>query len=133
MAAPATVTTNGSVAAEVTVGTSQKLIFRETSDQLASYDGHHVAIYISDFSGPHRKMVERGIVSEESNPYQYRFVEIVDPESGKTLFEIGSITKVFTGLLLALEVTKGSMKLESSSETGCSTRRTLLKRWHLGT
>ena len=88
MAAPATVTTNGSVAAEVTVGTSQRLIFRETSDQLASYDGHHVAIYISDFSGPHRKMVERGIVSEESNPYQYRFVEIADPESGKTLFEI---------------------------------------------
>ena len=33
-------------------------------------------------------MVERGIVSEESNPYQYRFVDITDPESGKVMFEI---------------------------------------------
>jgi hypothetical protein len=88
MAALAQVVTNGSVAAEVTMGTSQKLVFRETADALPSYDGHHIAIYISDFSGPHRKMVERGIVSEESNPYQYRFVDITDPESGKVMFEI---------------------------------------------
>jgi catechol-2,3-dioxygenase len=88
MGAPATVTRNGTAVAEVKVGTSQKLIFRETDDQLETYDGHHVAIYISDFAGPHRKMVERGILSEESNPYQYRFVEITDPESGKVMFEI---------------------------------------------
>jgi len=88
MGAPAAVTRNGTAVAEVKVGTSQKLIFRETDDQLATYDGHHVAIYISDFAGPHRKMVERGILSEESNPYQYRFVEITDPESGKVMFEI---------------------------------------------
>jgi catechol-2,3-dioxygenase len=88
MGAPATVTRNGTAVAEVKVGTSQKLIFRETDDQLATYDGHHVAIYISDFAGPHRKMVERGILSEESNPYQYRFVDITDPESGKVMFEI---------------------------------------------
>ncbi|HEV8616123.1 MAG TPA: hypothetical protein VGU22_11585 [Methylomirabilota bacterium] len=88
MGAPATVTRNGSAVAEVKVGTSQKLIFRETDDQLEAYDGHHVAIYINDFSGPHRKMVERGILSEESNPYQYRFVDITDPESGKVMFEI---------------------------------------------
>ena len=88
MGAPATVTRNGSAVTEVAVGTAQKLIFRETDDQIAPYDGHHVAIYISDFSGPHRKMVERGILSEESNPYQYRFVEITDPESGKVMFEL---------------------------------------------
>ena len=88
MAAPARVATNGSVAAEVTVGTSQKLIFRETAEALENYDGHHIAIYIADFSGPHRRMVERGIVSEESNPYQYRFVEITDPDNGKVMFEI---------------------------------------------
>jgi len=88
MNAPSKVVTNGSVAAEVPMGTSQKVIFRETADALPSYDGHHIAIYISDFSGPHRKMVERGIVSEESNPYQYRFVDITDPESGKVMFEI---------------------------------------------
>jgi len=88
MDARAKVVSNGSVAAEVTMGTSQKLVFRETADALPSYDGHHIAIYISDFSGPHRKMVERGIVSEESNPYQYRFVDITDPESGKVMFEL---------------------------------------------
>ena len=88
MDARAKVVSNGSVAAEVTMGTSQKLVFRETADALPSYDGHHIAIYISDFSGPHHKMVERGIVSEESNPYQYRFVDITDPESGKVMFEI---------------------------------------------
>ena len=76
------------VTAEVKVGTSQKLVFRETDEQIPPYDGHHIAIYINDFSGPHRRMLERGIVSEESNPYQYRFVDIVDPESGKVMFEL---------------------------------------------
>jgi hypothetical protein len=86
--APSCVVSNGSVAAEVGVGTSQKLIFRETNEPLDPYDGHHIAVYIADFSGPHKKMLERGIVSEESNPYQYRFVDIVDPDTGKVLFEI---------------------------------------------
>jgi catechol 2,3-dioxygenase-like lactoylglutathione lyase family enzyme len=88
MNAPAKVVSNGSVAAEVPMGASQTVIFRETADAIPKYDGHHIAIYIADFSGPHDKMVERGIVSEESNPYQYRFVEITDPESGKVMFEI---------------------------------------------
>jgi len=86
--APSCVVSNGSVAAEVGVGTSQKLIFRETNEPLDPYDGHHIAVYIADFSGPHKKMLERGVVSEESNPYQYRFVDIVDPDNGKVLFEI---------------------------------------------
>src|SRR4029450_4754578 len=53
--APARVTHNGCVAAEVTVGTSQKLIFKETDDQIEPYDGHHIAIYINHFTGPHNK------------------------------------------------------------------------------
>jgi len=88
MNAPAQVVTNGTVAAEVAVGTAQKLVFRETNEPLEYYDGHHIAIYIADFSGPHRKMLECGIVSEESNPYQYRFVDITDPETGKVMFEL---------------------------------------------
>jgi hypothetical protein len=88
MNAPARVVSNGRIAAEVPMGASQTVIFRETADAIPKYDGHHIAIYIADFSGPHDKMVERGIVSEESNPYQYRFVEITDPESGKVMFEI---------------------------------------------
>jgi hypothetical protein len=88
MGAPAQVVRNGSVATEVKVGTSQKLIFRETNEPLEFYDGHHIAIYVADFSGPHKRMLERGIISEESNPYQYRFVEITDPENGKAMFEL---------------------------------------------
>ncbi|MBI1847381.1 MAG: hypothetical protein HY294_09845 [Candidatus Rokubacteria bacterium] len=99
--APAGVVDDGEGrAARVVAGNVQTLTFRE-SDQLTPYDGHHIAIYISDFSGPHRKMVERGIVSEESNDYQYRFKDIVDLDSGTVLFtvehEVRSMTHPMVG------------------------------------
>jgi catechol 2,3-dioxygenase-like lactoylglutathione lyase family enzyme len=56
--------------------------------RIAPYDGHHVAVYISNFSDPHAWLVERGLLTEESNPYQYRFQVIADPESGGRLSEI---------------------------------------------
>jgi hypothetical protein len=64
------------------------LIIRETEAPIPAFDGHHIAIYIADFSGPHRFLKERNLVTEESNPFQYRFKDIVDPDSGKLLFEI---------------------------------------------
>ncbi len=79
---------NGGAVARVTVGYGQQLVFRETEAALSPYDGHHIAIYISDFSGPHAWLAERGLVTEESGPYQYRFQDIVDPDSGRRLFEI---------------------------------------------
>ncbi len=89
LGAPATVSReNGAAAARVVVGYGQQLVFRETGAALPPYDGHHIAIYISDFSGPHAWLAERGLVSEESNPYQYRFKDIVDPDGGRRLFEI---------------------------------------------
>jgi len=72
----------------VRVGVGQNLVFRETDRALPEYDGHHVAIYVADFSGPYRRLLERGLIFEESNRWQYRFKEIVDPESGKHLFTI---------------------------------------------
>ena len=75
-------------AAIVPVGRNQVLIFRESDGPTPAYDGHHIAIYIADFSGPHRFLNERKLITEESNPYQYRFTDIVDPEGGKKLFEI---------------------------------------------
>ena len=74
--------------ASVPSGRHQVMLFRETAAALPKFDGHHVAIYISDFSGPHRFLAERGLVTEESNDYQYRFVTIVDPDSNEPLFEI---------------------------------------------
>lgn len=85
--APASVI-DGGTAASVVVGPSQSLIFRETSEPIAAYDGHHVAIYVADFSSPHRFLAERGLISEESDAHQYRFRHLVDPLTGARLFEI---------------------------------------------
>jgi hypothetical protein len=75
-------------AARIGVGYRQEMVFRETDAAIPPYDGHHVAIYIANFSGPHGWLLERGLVTEESNPYQYRFQVITDPESGRQLSEI---------------------------------------------
>jgi predicted enzyme related to lactoylglutathione lyase len=72
----------------VTAGTGQNLFFRETERPIPSYDQHHIALYINDFSGPHRRLKERGLIIQESDQHQYRFQDIVDPESGKVLFTI---------------------------------------------
>jgi len=74
--------------ARVTVGAHQELIFRETSAPIPPYDGHHLQIYIANFSAPHRWLLERGLITEESNWYQYRFQDIVDPDSGRVLFTV---------------------------------------------
>ena len=74
--------------ARAAVGAGQHLIFRETDAAAPAFDGHHVAIYLADFSGPHRRLLERGLVTEESDQHQYRFENIVDMESGRVLFTI---------------------------------------------
>jgi catechol 2,3-dioxygenase-like lactoylglutathione lyase family enzyme len=74
--------------ARVCAGIVQNLLFRETGRPIPEYDGHHVAIYVADFSGPYRRLLERGLIFEESNRYQYRFKDIVDPQTGKLLFTI---------------------------------------------
>jgi hypothetical protein len=89
LGAPAAVDrSNGGAAARVTVGPHQELIFRETADPIPPYDGHHIQIYIASFSAPHRWLAERGLITEESNWYQYRFENIIDPETGRVLFTI---------------------------------------------
>ncbi len=89
MKAPYTLTqgNNGGVA-HVKVGRDQELIFRETADPLPDYDGHHIAIYVSNFSGPHKFLCERDLITQESDAHQYRFEDIVHPETGKFLFKI---------------------------------------------
>ena len=82
--------------AVITVGRAQQLFFRESEDKLPAYDGHHLQLYLADFSGPHRFLQERGLITEESNQWQYRFRNIVDPADGRLLHtlehEIRSIT-----------------------------------------
>lgn len=74
--------------ARVKVGKDQYLQFRETAAPQAEFDGHHVQIYITNFSGPYRRLLERGLISQEDNQYQYRFRDIIDPKSGKHLFTV---------------------------------------------
>ena len=78
----------GRPAARVVIGQEQAIEYRESDAPPAPYDGHHLAVYVADFSGPHRRLLERGLISEESDASQYRFQHIVDPSSGEELFEI---------------------------------------------
>ena len=74
--------------ARISVGMEQELVFRETKAKLAPYDGHHIQVYVANFSGPHRELLERGLITEESNQHQYRFDSIVDLKTGKPLIQI---------------------------------------------
>jgi hypothetical protein len=94
--APASVTNGDGAVARVTTGKDQYLQFRETDRPLPDFDEHHIAVYIVDFSGPHRRLKERNLVNREDNQYQYRFRDIVDLDSGGALYtaehEVRSLT-----------------------------------------
>ena len=92
---------DGAAAAFVAAGHRQSLVFRETDAVQPAYDGHHLQIYVADFSGPHEKLNERGLVSEESNQHQYRFQNIVDPDNGDLLFELEHEVRSMTHPLYA--------------------------------
>jgi hypothetical protein len=72
-------------AARVDIGTHQWLTFRETKGSIPPYDGHHIAIYVANFSGPYEFLKARDLIMEEPMNHQFRFKEIVDPESGERL------------------------------------------------
>ena len=70
----------------VQIGRSQSLNFRETEKPVASYDGHHIAVYVANFSGPYEYLKSRSLISEDVRNHQFRFKEIVDPQDGQTVF-----------------------------------------------
>lgn len=82
--APAAINKN---TCEVRIGREQLLKFK-ASKSSQEYDGHHIAIYTTNFSGPYNALKKRKLVVEESDQHQYRFNHIVDPESGEVLFEL---------------------------------------------
>tara|TARA_B100000519_G_scaffold202091_1_gene219421 strand:+ start:2044 stop:2910 length:867 start_codon:yes stop_codon:yes gene_type:complete len=69
-------------------GKRQALIFREFESPQRQYDRHHIAIYIADFSGPHLRLDEMGLITEESNESQYRFDSITDLKTGNKLYDL---------------------------------------------
>ena len=80
---------NGLQTAVVKIGLEQSIAFSENDlDRISTYDGHHIAIYVADFSDPHHKIESNGFITEESNEWQYRFESIYDPLTKVALFEL---------------------------------------------
>ena len=75
-------------AASVNAGDGQRLYFRETAQALPPYDGHHIQIYIADFSGPYRKLVERQLLTRETDAHEWRFRQIVDLDTNDAVFSV---------------------------------------------
>ncbi len=55
---------------------------------MPDYDGHHIAIYIANFSGPFQYLEERNLVTEGIRNHQFRFQDIVDPDTGVPVFKL---------------------------------------------
>jgi hypothetical protein len=72
----------------VKIGRDQALLFHETKKSLRPYDGHHIAIYVANFSRPYGYLNNRNLISEEVRNHQFRFKDIVDPENGETIFTL---------------------------------------------
>ena len=78
---------DGARRAEVSLGQYQRLVFKESND-VPDYDGHHIAIYVANFSRPYTYLADRGLITEEPRNHQFRFVDIIDPASGEVLFKL---------------------------------------------
>jgi hypothetical protein len=87
LGAPGVVETDsGGTYGRVKIGRNQSLRFRETQETLPPYDGHHIAIYIANFSGPYDYMKKRDLITEDVRNHQFRFKDITDPEQGSRKF-----------------------------------------------
>ena len=74
--------------AAVKIGTFQHLYFTETSKPLPEYDNHHIQVYIADFGGPYKWLLERDLITMETDANEWRLQWIVDPKDGRKLFQI---------------------------------------------
>jgi hypothetical protein len=85
---PAQVQNGDGTVGRTLMGKNQYLQFRETDVPQPAFDGHHVQMYITNFSGPYEKLKARNLISVEDNQYQYRFQDIVDLDTNKVLWAI---------------------------------------------
>lgn len=74
--------------AVVRVGRHQKLMFTETQAKQPEYDGHHIQIYIADFSSAYGWLKDRDLITMETDEAEWRFQWITDPRDGRKLFQI---------------------------------------------
>jgi hypothetical protein len=87
LAAPAKIESDsGHAVAHVDIGRNQSLRFRESKEPIAPYDGHHIAIYVANFSRAYNFLKSRQLISEEVRNHQFRFKSIIEPDSGRIVF-----------------------------------------------
>ena len=70
--------------------------FRETDAPQPDYDGHHVQVYLTNFSRPYRKLLDLGLITIEDNDYQYRFRDVIDLDTKEVLFTVEHETRSAT-------------------------------------
>ena len=68
MGMPAELANGDGTVARVKAAKNQYLQFRETDRPQPDYDGHHVQMYITNFSGPHRRLSERHLILQRGQP-----------------------------------------------------------------
>jgi hypothetical protein len=83
----AVIDNGGGRKARVQVGEKQYWYFRETDAPERPYDQHHAQIYITDFSGPYRRLKELGLLTSEVD-HEYRFKDIIDLDTREVLFTV---------------------------------------------
>lgn len=89
MGAPSVIESDeGAPVARIAMGRNQWLYFRETQGDIPPYDGHHIAVYIANFSSPYGFLKKRKLIMEDVANHQFRFKEVVDPKSDKKLFTL---------------------------------------------
>jgi hypothetical protein len=87
LAAPTAVENDSSHAvAHVAIGRNQSLRFRESKEPVAPYDGHHIAIYVANFSRAYHFLKNQQLISEDVRNHQFRFQSIIEPDTGRTVF-----------------------------------------------
>lgn len=85
--APADVETDSAHAvAHIKIGRNQSLCFRESKESIAPYDGHHIAIYVANFSRAYHFLKSRHLISEDVRNHQFRFQSIIEPDSDRSVF-----------------------------------------------
>jgi hypothetical protein len=101
--------------AVVQVGTFQTLRFTETDAPAADYDGHHLQVYLADFSSPHRWLRERGLLTRDRDPHEWRFEWICDPQDGRRLFQVEHEVRSLRHPLFARPLVNRDQKVTNSS------------------
>jgi hypothetical protein len=74
--------------ARVQVGEKQHMYFTETDAPEQPCGRDHVQIYLTDFSGPYRRLKALGLVTAEVNDHEYRFRDVIDPDTRAVLFTV---------------------------------------------